>query len=117
MTQSIIIKKEFSDAKNRLFGNEKIIKDAFKFSIKYSLLVEEFIHRVLVGKKKTFVGYIELTMPLMMVAPRHRTFARPFKHSSRDIQWEKWDQTCGSGTEHNPMSFPTIRFPSYSHGQ
>lgn len=55
MTQSAKIKKEFSSAKNSLFTDEKIVKDAFKFSIKYSLIVEEYIHRALVGKKKTFV--------------------------------------------------------------
>lgn len=50
------------------------------------------IASISVNNKKNYVGYIELTMPLMMVAPRHRVFDRPFKHSSREISWVKWDQ-------------------------
>jgi len=48
---------------------------------------------ITIGKKEVYVGYIELSMPLMMVAPRHRAFARPFEHSSRPISWAKWDQS------------------------
>lgn len=50
------------------------------------------------GSRAEFVGYIELGMPLMMVAPRHRAFNRPFKHSTRDIAWAQWSQ---SGLRHN----------------
>lgn len=52
------------------------------------------IASLVVNKKTNFVGYIELTMPLMMVAPRHRAFDRPFDHSKRNISWTKWDQQC-----------------------
>lgn len=44
------------------------------------------------GDRKEFLGYVELGMPLMMVAPRHRAFSRPFKHTSRDIHWAEWNQ-------------------------
>lgn len=44
------------------------------------------------GKQRKFVGYIELSMPLMMVAPRHAALARPFRHTKRAISWSKWDQ-------------------------
>lgn len=45
-----------------------------------------------IGNRIEYVGYIELAMPLMMVAPRHRAFARPFRHSKRDIAWATWNQ-------------------------
>lgn len=45
-----------------------------------------------IGNRTEHVGYIELGMPLMMVAPRHRAFARPFKHTKRDIAWATWNQ-------------------------
>ena len=44
------------------------------------------------GNRTEYVGYIELGMPLMMVAPRHKAFARSFKHSKRDIAWATWNQ-------------------------
>lgn len=44
------------------------------------------------GKRTEYLGYIELGMPLMMVGPRHRAFARPFKHTTRDVQWSEWNQ-------------------------
>ena len=45
-----------------------------------------------IGNRIEYVGYIELAMPLMMVAPRHRAFARAFSHSKRDIAWATWNQ-------------------------
>ncbi|MEJ2788352.1 MULTISPECIES: ATP-binding cassette domain-containing protein [unclassified Pseudoxanthomonas] len=44
------------------------------------------------GTRTEYLGYIELGMPLMMVGPRHRAFSRPFKHSTRDVQWTEWNQ-------------------------
>ncbi|MGV8922348.1 MAG: ATP-binding cassette domain-containing protein [Thermomonas sp.] len=44
------------------------------------------------GSRTEYLGYIELGMPLMMVGPRHRAFSRPFKHSTRDVQWSEWNQ-------------------------
>ena len=38
------------------------------------------------------VGYIDLQMPLMMCKPRHVLFAHPFKHPTRSIAWDCWDQ-------------------------
>ncbi len=46
MTDLLKIKKEFLDKRTGLFNNEKLVADAFKFCISYSLLVEEFIHHV-----------------------------------------------------------------------
>jgi ABC-type lipoprotein export system ATPase subunit/GNAT superfamily N-acetyltransferase len=36
-------------------------------------------------------GYIDLQMPLMMCKPRHQLFDYPFKHSRRNIAWDRWD--------------------------
>jgi ABC-type transport system involved in cytochrome c biogenesis ATPase subunit/GNAT superfamily N-acetyltransferase len=48
--------------------------------------------RVKRGPRWEAVGYIELTMPLMMAKPRHELFNRPFRHPTRPISWTKWDQ-------------------------
>lgn len=37
-------------------------------------------------------GYVELQMPLLMVKPRHDLFNKGFQHSTRPIQWARWDQ-------------------------
>ncbi|MBN1302213.1 MAG: HD domain-containing protein [Melioribacteraceae bacterium] len=49
------IKKQFATAKERLLSDTDLIRDAFKLSIQYSLLVEEYIHRALAGIRKNFV--------------------------------------------------------------
>jgi [protein-PII] uridylyltransferase len=49
------IKKQFAIAKDNMLNDEALGKDAFKLSINYSLLVEEYIHRALAGKKKNYV--------------------------------------------------------------
>ena len=36
-------------------------------------------------------GYIDLQMPLMMCKPRHQLFDFPYKHTVRDIAWDRWD--------------------------
>jgi ABC-type lipoprotein export system ATPase subunit/GNAT superfamily N-acetyltransferase len=47
-----------------------------------------------VGKERVYVGYIELTMPLMMVGPRHKAFSRVFKHNKRgNVGWSHWSQS------------------------
>jgi ABC-type transport system involved in cytochrome c biogenesis ATPase subunit/GNAT superfamily N-acetyltransferase len=38
------------------------------------------------------IGYIELQMPLLMVKPRHELFAMPFRHPTRPVGWQQWDQ-------------------------
>ena len=55
MQQPFEIRKQFEAEKEILFTNKEIIKDAFKFCINYSLLVEEYIFKVLAGKKVNFV--------------------------------------------------------------
>jgi len=45
-----------------------------------------------IGKSTHNLGYIELTMPLMMVGPRHRAFSKMFKHTEKDIAWAEWTQ-------------------------
>ena len=37
-------------------------------------------------------GYVELQMPFLMVKPRHDLFHKGFKHPTRPIGWERWDQ-------------------------
>ena len=44
------------------------------------------------GKTWIPAGYVDLQMPLMMCKPRHMLFDQPFKHLSRDISWDQWDQ-------------------------
>ena len=43
------------------------------------------------GERWIPAGYIDLQMPLMMCKPRHELFAHPFKHPTRKIAWESWD--------------------------
>lgn len=51
MTNILNIKTQFVEEKERLFNDEEMQKNSFKFCISYSLLVEEFIYRALVSKK------------------------------------------------------------------
>lgn len=55
MQQSFEIRTQFEAEKEILFTNKEMIKDAFKFCINYSLLIEEYIFKVLAGKKVNFV--------------------------------------------------------------
>lgn len=55
MQESKEIKSQFIAARDKLFSDEKTIKDAFKFCVRFSLLVEEYIHLALKGKRKNFV--------------------------------------------------------------
>jgi hypothetical protein len=55
MQHSLEIKEQFEVEKKRLFDNKELIQDAFKLCIGYSLLVEEFIFKVLSSKKVDFV--------------------------------------------------------------
>ena len=51
MTDILNIKTQFAEEKDSLFNNEEMQKNSFKFCIKYSLLVEEFIYRALANQK------------------------------------------------------------------
>ncbi len=55
MRQSLEIKQQFNIEKEKLFNNTELIKDAFKLCINYSLLVEEYIFKVLSNKSVDFV--------------------------------------------------------------
>lgn len=46
MKELLEIKREFFDLRDKLFKDESLLNDSFKFCVKYSLLVEEFIIRV-----------------------------------------------------------------------
>ncbi|MDP3444944.1 MAG: [protein-PII] uridylyltransferase, partial [Ignavibacteria bacterium] len=48
------IKEKFIQARNQIFQDEELLKDSLQFSIKYSLLVEEYVQTVLKGKKLDF---------------------------------------------------------------
>lgn len=48
------IKEFFIQDRNNLFHNSELLKDAFKFSVTWSLLVEKYIHQVLEGTKLEF---------------------------------------------------------------
>lgn len=51
MVEKLEIKKQFNEDRQRLFDDEKLLKDSFKFSVRFSLLVEEYIQRILYTKK------------------------------------------------------------------
>lgn len=51
MENSSDIKSQFYQEKENLFNNPNLQRDSFKFCIRYSLLVEEFIYRTLAGRK------------------------------------------------------------------
>ena len=48
--------------------------------------------RIEIGKRQEYIGYMELTMPLMMVGPRTKAFSHPFNHHGRDVSWSNWSQ-------------------------
>lgn len=45
------LKEKFFEDRDRIFNNEELLKDPFKFSVKWSVLVEEYILKVLKGIK------------------------------------------------------------------
>jgi len=45
------IKEKFFTDRDRIFNDEELLKDAYKFCVKWSLLVEEYIQKVLSGMK------------------------------------------------------------------
>ena len=54
MTQVLSSKEIFFNNRKKLFQQNPIQKDALKFSLEYSLLVEDFVRSLLVGKKYDF---------------------------------------------------------------
>jgi [protein-PII] uridylyltransferase len=51
MQKTLEIKNQFKREKEKLFTDSEMLKDAFKLCINYSLLVEEYIFKVLAKKK------------------------------------------------------------------
>ena len=51
MKKSLQIKEQFLTDKNQIMNSPELLGNAFKFCIRYSLLVEEYIYRILSGKK------------------------------------------------------------------
>lgn len=45
------LKEKFFEDRNRVFNDEELLKDPFKFSVKWSVLVEEYILKILKGIK------------------------------------------------------------------
>jgi len=54
MTKSIQIKKSFFKDRDKIFKDPIKIKEAFNFCVAYSLLVEEYIFKILEGNKYNF---------------------------------------------------------------
>lgn len=54
MIEKLQIKKLFNEEKQSLFNDQSLLKDSFKFCMQYSLLVEDFIRRILINKKIDF---------------------------------------------------------------
>lgn len=48
---SLKLKEKFFEDRNRIFNNEELLKDSFRFCVKWSLLVEEYIQKILKGIK------------------------------------------------------------------
>jgi [protein-PII] uridylyltransferase len=55
MIKTTAIKKNFYKDREKIFKDPELIKDAFKFCVAYSLLVEEYIFKILEGQKFNFV--------------------------------------------------------------
>ncbi|MCF8432694.1 MAG: [protein-PII] uridylyltransferase, partial [Melioribacteraceae bacterium] len=55
MKNSIKIKEQFLADRDEVFREHDKHKDAFKFCVRYSLLVEEYVYRILAGRKFNFV--------------------------------------------------------------
>lgn len=51
MQETLEIKSQFKAEKEKLFNNQEMLEDAFKLCINYSLLVEEYIFKVLANRK------------------------------------------------------------------
>jgi [protein-PII] uridylyltransferase len=47
------LKEKFFEDRDRIFNDEELLKDPFKFCVKWSLLVEEYIQKILKGIKLT----------------------------------------------------------------
>ena len=45
--ESLKIKEKFFADRDKIFNDEELLKDAFKFCVKWSLLVEEYIQKIL----------------------------------------------------------------------
>jgi hypothetical protein len=54
MVNSIQIKNSFLADRDKVFKNPAKIEEAFKFCVEYSLLVEEYIFKILEGSKFSF---------------------------------------------------------------
>jgi [protein-PII] uridylyltransferase len=51
MKEPLKIKEEFFRDRDRIFHDPELLKDPFKFCVKWSVLVEEYVQRILIGKK------------------------------------------------------------------
>jgi len=51
MKELLELKREFFSSRDKIFEDESLIHDSFKFCVQYSLLVEEFIVRVVSGRE------------------------------------------------------------------
>jgi [protein-PII] uridylyltransferase len=54
MVNSAEVKKDFIKDRNAIFTDAELAKDAFKFCISYSLLVEEYIFKIFEGQRYNF---------------------------------------------------------------
>ncbi len=54
MKTKLEIKQQFHEEAQKLFSDRTLLKDSFKFCIRYSLLVEEYVRRILADKKLNF---------------------------------------------------------------
>ncbi len=54
MNAKLEIKQQFQEDAKKIFSDRSLKKDAFKFCIQYSLLVEEYIRRILSDRKLPF---------------------------------------------------------------
>ncbi len=113
MNNTIQIKKEFSEARQRVFEDSQLIKDSFRFCVQYSLLVEEYLFRI--------ASRYELPFAIASVGSFSRRELSPYSDidvmiispnltGSEDliskVITDFWD--CGIEVSHTVREFPDI---------
>ncbi|MCF8240581.1 MAG: HD domain-containing protein [Melioribacteraceae bacterium] len=113
MHAKLEIKKQFSEDRKKLFSDASLLKNSFKFCVSYSILVEEYILRVLEGQKLEFAlcsagsfSRRELSpysdIDLMFIVPS----VESQKEVINDIVTTFWD--CGIEVSHTVREFSDI---------
>jgi len=114
MENLIEIKKQFLDERNRLFNDEKLLEDPFKFCVRHSLLVEEYIIKIVQPKSLNCVmaaagGFSRRELcpysdiDLMFIFPKIDKHANDIKEAVTNL----WD--VGIEVSHTVREFSDIK--------